>query len=582
MNHPKRLHLHLRIKLIHGLLMLVFLVFGIRLFSLQVLRGSYYAELARNDQQKQFQIPAARGSISARDGAGTVLLVLNELRYRLVIDPTLVIGSDKTISELVLRVITPADEIKEMIERKDSRYQIIAKDLTRELADEIKALELPGVFLEQTPARTYPQNELAAQVLGFVDDSGEGKYGVEQFLNAELAGTAGRVKAITDQRGVPLLASGDNVEIAAVDGTDIVLTIDVNIQRQLEEILKAGLEHAKSESGGALILNANNGEVVAMANLPSYNPAEFKNVEDPSLFTNAIVGSPFEPGSIMKTLTMSAALDQGVIAADHTYYDPGFWKIDNETITNVVESAGSGTRSLYDILRLSLNTGAVHMLMMMGGGEVNEQARTRWHDYMVNHYQLGKLSGIEQGYEEGGDIPNPTDGYGLNIQYANTVFGQGMTATPLQMAAALASVVNGGTYYKPHLVAEKIKNGTSELTETTIVKDNAVKPEVGPVIIGFMEQVVAYNNLAAKRAGYSVGGKTGTAQIPNAGTYYTDRFNGTYMGFVGGNKPEYVIIVRVNEPHIGGYAGTKAAAPIFASLSNMLINNFNVPSKVVQ
>jgi cell division protein FtsI/penicillin-binding protein 2 len=218
------------------------------------------------------------------------------------------------------------------------------------------------------------------------------------------------------------------------------------------------------------------------------------------------------------------------------------------------------------------------MLMQMGGGQINQKARDTWHDYMVNHFELGKPTGIEQGYEASGYIPDPDNGTGLNIQYANTAFGQGMTATPIQMGAALSSVLNGGTYYKPHLVAQTIdSSGATQTTKPTVVRTNTVAPSVGASLQTMMEAVVFRNNKPALRAGYNVGGKTGTAQIakPNGG-YYDDLFNGTYVGFVGGDKPQYVIVVRVNEPKIPGYAGAQAAGPIFASLSNMLIDNFNV------
>jgi stage V sporulation protein D (sporulation-specific penicillin-binding protein) len=186
---------------------------------------------------------------------------------------------------------------------------------------------------------------------------------------------------------------------------------------------------------------------------------------------------------------------------------------------------------------------------------------------MVNHYRLGTKTGIEQGYEAPGNIPDANDGYGLNIQYANTAFGQGMTATPLQMGAALSSIVNGGTYYKPHLV-----EGNEQ-----VVKTNVVKAEVTDAIRQYMEYTIEKNNRPALRAGYRVGGKTGTAQIAKpGGGYYEDRFNGMYIGYVGGKDVDYVIVVRVNEPKIAGYAGAKAAAPVFADISNMLINAFGV------
>jgi cell division protein FtsI/penicillin-binding protein 2 len=286
----------------------------------------------------------------------------------------------------------------------------------------------------------------------------------------------------------------------------------------------------------------------------------------------------------MKTLTAAAALDQGAVRPDTSYYDPSRWAMDGAQITNIEEDGGAGTRNIADILNLSLNTGATWLLMQMGGqtGQINATARHKWHDYMVNHYQFGKLTGIEQGYESPGTIPSPDKGYGLNLTYANTSFGQAMTATPLQMAAAMAATVNGGTYYKPHLLDQSTDSaGRVHKYKPEVVRRNVVSPAVSKSVKSLMEYVVANHHFSPGFSpNYSVGGKTGTAQIadPNGG-YYANKYNGTYLGFVGGDKAEYVIMVRVNDPGVGGYAGTAAAQPIFGTLAHMLIDDFGVSPK---
>ncbi|MDO8265727.1 MAG: penicillin-binding transpeptidase domain-containing protein [Candidatus Saccharibacteria bacterium] len=358
----------------------------------------------------------------------------------------------------------------------------------------------------------------------------------------------------------------------------MVLTLDVAMQRQVETLLKQGLDKALSDSGSIIIMDANNGSIKAMANYPTYDPSKFAEIEDPSIFTNPSVSEPLEPGSIMKTLTVSAALDSGSISPDQTYADPSRYAIDDAVVTNIEEDGGAATRSVSDILQYSLNTGATWLLMQMGGGELNEQGRVVWHDYMTNHFGFGSITGIEQGYESEGIIPDPVDGYGLNIQYANTAFGQGMTITPLQMAAAVTSAVNGGDFYKPTLFNGYLDENNN-VTENSVkpLRTDVVKDSTSDTLRRYMNNVVEKNNRTAARAGYQVGGKTGTAQIANpAGGYFEDVYNGTYVGYVGGDKPDYVIVVRVNKPKIGGYAGSKAAAPIFSSISNMLIDNFTV------
>ncbi len=567
-----------RIKIYYIALVLISIIIGVRLFYLQVLKHDYYENLALSSQLKQFEIPADRGGIYAYDGTEIVPLVLNETRYRIVADPEIITDSEKTAKDLESVVNIPADQIKSIIER-DSRYEIIANKQTKEVKDKIDSLKLAGIFTnEKVPLRVYIQGSIAGQILGFVNDEAEGNYGIEQYFNDELTGTPGRVKALTDQNNVPLLATSDNLLVDPVDGKDIVLTIDVAMQRQVEEILKNGLDKALSSSGSIIIMDPRTGSIKAMANYPSYDPAKFSEIEDPAIFTNPSVSEPLEPGSIMKTLTASAALDSGSVTADQTYYDPSFFKVDDAVVKNIEEDGGASQRSISDILQFSLNTGASWLLMQMGGGELNEQGRIVWHDYMTNHFGLGKQTGIEQGYEAEGIVPDPIEGYGLNIQYANTAFGQGMTATPLQMVTALSAVLNGGTYYRPTLISGTIyDSGDVESTKPDALKSGIVKKSTSDSIIKFMNNVAVKNNKSSTREGYQVGGKTGTAEIANPnGGYYEDKFNGTYVGYVGGDEPEYAIFVRVNEPKIGGYAGSKAAGPIFSSLTNMLIDNFTV------
>lgn len=574
-----------RIRLWYGFLLLVFIVFGIRLFYLQILRHDYYRKLATTNQLKQYEIPAERGILYAGSKTGPTKLVLNEVRYTLYADPKYIKNSAEAAVAVQKIVGGDAAKYAEKMKKSGSRYETLAKLLTREQSKSITDLKLKGVGTQPINQRTYPQGELAAQVLGFVNDDGIGTYGIEQALNDELKGTSGQLKAITDVSGVPLAANRDNLITNPIAGKDVLLTLDIGLQAELEQILKQGLKDAKSDSGGALIMDVKTGAIKAMANSPTFNPAEYFKVEDAKLFTNDLVSGPLEVGSIMKPLIAAAAINEGKVSPGTTYYDPSRFVIDGYTIKNIEEDGGAGTRSVADILQLSLNTGAAWLLMQLGGGEINLKGRTIWHDYMVGRYGFGKPTGVEQGYETGGEVPDPKNGYGLNIQYANTSFGQGVTNTPLQMGAALSSIINGGTYYKPRLVEAYIdEDGKNQPKQPEIVKKEVIKAEVSQQMVELMQNVIAKNYLAYGMTrtdpAYMVGGKTGTAEVhrpaSEGGGYYDDRFNGMFMGFVGGDSPQYVIIVRVNQPRIAGYAGARAAAPIFGKLVTMLINNSSV------
>lgn len=576
-----------RIRVWYGLLIIVFAVFLVRLFYLQIIRHDYYKSAALTTQLKQYEIAPERGVIEVRNGDNRVPIVLNEASYTAFADPELV-NDPAAAAEAVQKVFGGSIEDYKTKMQASSRYEVLAKRLTKQQHETITELEIKGVLTREVPRRTYPQGSLAAQLLGFVDDEGEGKYGLEQALNDSLKGSPGQLKAITDANGVPLAANKDNIITEPQNGSRVLLTIDLGMQQQLETILREGVESARSTFGSAVIMDVRDGSIIAMANYPTYDPATFFNVssEDVGLFENAVVSGPLEVGSIMKPLTLAAALDQGVVSRDSAYYDSGSVKVDGATITNVEEAGGAGQRTMGDILQLSLNTGATWLLMQMGGGEINERARTVWHEYMSDRYQLGRPTGIEQGYEAPGSIPDPTEGFGLNIQFANTAFGQGMTATPLQMAAALASVVNGGTYYQPRLV-ESITQGhdnTAGKHQPNVIRQGVVSSGVSKDVRDLMAYAFSKNHrvygMPNLRDEFTIGGKTGTAQIPRPeGGYYEDRYNGMFMGFVGGNEAQYVIVVRVDDPKIPGYAGSKAAGPVFVRLANVLIDNFGVTPK---
>jgi cell division protein FtsI/penicillin-binding protein 2 len=287
----------------------------------------------------------------------------------------------------------------------------------------------------------------------------------------------------------------------------------------------------------------------------------------------------------MKPLTAAAALDMGVVKPNSSYFDPSFYEIDDYKVKNIEEDGGPGQKNITDILNLSLNTGATWLVMKMGGSNdtLNRQGREAWYNYMTNHFMFGRETGIEQGYEAEGSVPDPVKGYGRNLTYANASFGQAMTATPLQMAAAFAATVNGGTYYRPQLVDYTVgADGTKHDKKPEAVKRDVVSRDVSDALRPMLETVVNDHSFKRKfdQKTYSVGGKTGTAQIADpSGGYLADDYNGTYIGFVGGDEAQYIISIRVNKPKVKGYAGTAAAQPIFGDIAHMILDNFSVTPK---
>jgi cell division protein FtsI/penicillin-binding protein 2 len=576
-----------RVRVWYALLLLVFGLFALRVFYLQVIRYDYYKKAAASDQLKQYEVPASRGVISAQLGDGTVPIVLNQKLYTLYADPTIVKNPGTVAAKLQPIIGGKVDDIEKLLKTKDTRYVVLGKKLTPAQNTKILAFKFPGVGTQEQDYRTYPQGSLASQLLGFVNNDGQGEYGVEQALNKQLAGKPGQLKAVTDINGVPLAASSNNLSTAPVAGDDVDLTINVGMQRQVEQILAQSSSQFHAQGIGAVVLDANTGAVKAMANYPTYNPADYQNVSNPALFQNLTVSEPIEMGSIMKTLTTATALNEGVIQEDSSFYDPGSWTIDDSVISDVSIDHSKGQQNIGTVLDLSLNTGATWMLMQLGGGQLNAKGRDTLHDYLVNHYMLGKATGIEQGYEASGYVPSPKDnGAGINLTWANVSFGQAVTATALQMASAISSALTG-TYYQPYLVDSITSGSTVHHTSPKVVKRNVVSSATSHDLQTLMEYVVTehvkegypYMRFSPN---YIVGGKTGSAEVAMpSGGYSPTEINGTYAGFVGGDKPQYVIVVYEILPHItpGYFAGAHVAQPVFADIAHMLIDDFGVTPK---
>lgn len=576
-----------RINLLYMILAVIIGIFGLRAFYMQVIKYGYYHHKALSDQLVQATIPAQRGIIEAEDGNGIVPIVLNEKLYTIYADPTLIKKPTQVANTLANVLGGSASTYQKLITTKGTRYVVIGNKVTAAEKDKLLSYKYPGVGDLGRDYRTYPQGSLAAQVLGFVNNNGVGEYGIEQALNPLLAGTPGELKAITDANGVPLAATGNNIDVTPKAGDNVVMSLDIGIQRQVEQILAKEYKATKSRGVSAVVMDPYTGQVKAMANYPSYNPGNYTSVTNAKLFENAAIDNPIEPGSIMKTLTTSAALNVGAIKPNSSFYDPAHWLINGFNITDIVQDGPAREQNIASILALSLNTGAVWMLMQMshpGGTKITANGIKTWHNYMVNHFRLGQPTGIEQGYESGGYVPpaNMNDP-SIDLRYANTAFGQGVQVTALQMATALSSVLNGGTYYQPTLVSQVINPNTGQVTvnKPKVLERNVVKPQVGQELVPLMQNVVTtylhegfpYMNFPAN---YMVGGKTGTAQVARpTGGYYNNIFNGSYLGFVGGNKPKYVICVFNIKPNIPGweYAGSFAAQPIFSDIVHMLINN---------
>lgn len=564
------------------LTLVIMAVFVLRLFYLQVIRHEFYVSQAKSEQQKQFVLEPERGEIYAMDHDKPAKIVMNEAVYTVYVDPKVVEKPEKVV-ETIRRVAggNARSNLEELVAKKDSRYQIVATQVTRKQAKAIKSENLYGVGFTLGTRRVYPEGQLAAQVLGFVDAEGQGRYGVEGALNDSLTGTPGLLQTVTDVREVPLTIGNDNIRRPAVNGQNTVLTIDRNIQAYAEKALATGLEKSGAKNGSVLIMNPQDGKIMAMANLPTYQPAEYNKVKDVGDFNNSTISLPYEVGSVAKTFTVATGIDQGAINAESTYNNTDSIEVDDRTIKNATKGQ-TGTITMQRALNYSLNTGMVTIAQRLGNGsEINNKARQTMYDYLYGRYRLGQKTGIELSGEAPGTIVAPNTTEGNAVRYSNMSFGQGMNLTMLQTASAFSAIINGGTYHVPSIVGGTVnEEGAFKPSDTKPSYPNVISVESSRQVRKMVHDARStfYSNIDKK--GYYTGGKTGTSQTLVNGIYTDDQTIGTYLGFGGSdaNTPRYVVMVMVSGKNMN-LEGGKHAMPIFTDISNWLCDYLKLQPK---
>ena len=572
-----------RSRILAAIVLLFGAVFVVRLFQLQILQHSHYVSLAQNEQVKKERLPAKRGEIYALSGATPVKLVLNETVYTVFVDPVVIQENDEEeeVASLMKQVAggNVRDGFEKLLAVPESRYQIIATRVTRTQAEKIKEKKLLGIGFTAVSQRVYPEGTTAGQVLGFVNAEGVGNYGVEGYLNKDLSGTDGRLETVTDVSDVPLTIGDRNVREPARDGENIVLSIDRNIQAKTEDVIGSHARKLGATLVSAVVMDPNTGKVMAMANTPSYDPAKYYTVTDASLFNNAVVSKPYEPGSTIKTFTMGTALEKSVARPGDTFYNTDHIKIDGYTISNATLGM-TGQISFQTAMDWSLNTGFVTLGMRMGDGvHVNQKARSILYDYFYNHFRLGQRTGIELANEAPGSVISPQDAEGNEIRYANMTFGQGMESTMIQIAAGFSALVNGGTYYAPTIIDGKVAGGIYQQNSAQApLQRNVVSEKTSKYLRDMIVKARRTLTWNGDKQGYQIGGKTGTAQVPVPGGYSDKETIASYVGFGGQDRPQYVIMVSVYGKN-KVFGGSTEAMPVFTDISNWMLDYLKIQPK---
>ncbi len=554
------------------------IVFG-KLVYVQLFQNKLYLEKANAQQTRKFDITARRGQIYVNDGNGAIYpIALNQQLFLLAADPKFVKDSADTAGKLSKYL--PGDEgagLESKLNNKDNRYLVIKKSLLSADAEEIKKLKLPGIILYPQDGRNYPEGELFAHITGYVNSDGAGQYGIEQFLNSSLSGKDGVSRAITDSLGVPI-TSNENTIIRPENGSDLVLTIDRNIQQMAATAIETAVKTNQAESGSIVVMDPKTGAIRAMVNYPSYDPNNYQAVSPDEYykFTNSSISSQYEPGSGFKVITMAAGLDTGKVKPDTKYEDTGEVKIDDRVVKNSNDKK-YGISTMTDVIQKSLNTGVVFVLRQLGTDpdNITSKAKEVFYDY-IKKFGFGERTGIELAGEVKGFVKKP-DSY--NVDYANMSFGQGISVTNLQLVNAVSAIANGGTLYKPYIVDKETKaNGEIVLSKPSVVRNDVMSRQSAAELAEMMKQVVQRGSgWPARTPGYSIAGKTGTAQVPKSdGSGYEESKNiGSFVGFAPVEDPKFVILVRVNYPRVDGFA-EKTTVPAFAEVARQLFMYYQI------
>ena len=566
-----------RFKIILFCLVFFSLVLATKLFLVQIVHGNTYSESA----DRQYVTPSGniyeRGTIFFQNRSkggvdGQLIAAATQMAgFKIAIDPSKILDKELVYKELSKIIpIDYADFINKAGKINDP-YEEIANHLTKEQADAIAILKIPGLSVYKENWRFYPGANAAAQSLGFVAYKGNdlaGRYGLERQYNDQLM----RSK---DNPYVNFFAEVfSNVDKTLFSDTskegDIVTTIEPSVQSFLEKTLQDVKDKYQVDSIGGIIMNPVDGSIYALSSKPDFDLNNFSQVKNVSTFSNPLVENVFEFGSVVKPLVMAGGLDAGVVKADTTYDDKGSVMVEKHQIFNFDKKGRGPGTTMQDVLNQSLNTGMVFVEKQLG--------KDRLRDYFLS-YGIKEKTGI--------DLPNETSGLVSNIinspreiEYANAAFGQGIALTPVELIRALASLSNGGNLVVPHLV-QKINYDDGEVKDmkynTQRVKiSEASATEITRMLVNVSDQSVFKGN--GKLEHYSVAVKTGTAQVADntTGGYYQDRHTHSFFGYFPAYDPKFIIFLYAINPKGVQYAVQTWADP-FLSITNFLINYYEVP-----
>lgn len=535
-----------------------------RAYTIAVRNHDHYAELGNRQQLRTYRVEATRGDVVDR---GYIALAVTDRMHKVVLNPRL-ISAQGRVDDVVTALLglfpdEDAAYLREEIGR-DKAYRALRMSLDDAQADQLRALALPGVTLEPEPHRVYPRRSLAAHVVGRVGAQGKGNLGIEYGMEALLRGRDAMSPAYF-ARGQKLLVEGfPDTDVSR--GNTVVLTIDSAIQNMAEEALGELVGTWTPASASVVVLDPTNGELLAMASWPTFDPN--RPVDTLAQTVNHAVQSDFEPGSTMKAITVAAALETGVIRKEESFFcEKGKWKYTEDH--SISDTKPSEWLSVSEILAVSSNICTTKIYERL-----DKQRMFEW----VQRFHFGERPPVELSGATAGVLA-PWQKWS-DIQGANVSFGQGMTASPLQVAAAFAVLAGGGAYRAPTVVRKVLSPAGDEVPIDRAPKEQIIRAATARTVLEMLENVVHSDKGTGKKAfipGYRVAGKTSTAQkASKQGGYAEDEYFASFVGAVPAKAPRVVILVSVDDPQ-GGHYGNEVAAPTFAVLGARVMEHLGVP-----
>lgn len=555
-------------------LRVVFLLIGtvimIRLFTVQILQGSDYEALAFDNHKLFEELFPERGEIYVQDKYSTnglYVAVTNKTLAEVHAEPIHISDPESTAEALAPLLNISKDSLLKQLDKPEDPDEILKRRVPEEVINAINELQLPGIKFREEQWRYYTEGPFAAHITGYYgysDEDRKGQYGMEGYFDKELAGSPGYLNGEKDAFG-RFLTIGDSFVEPAQDGDDFILTIDKNVQFYACDKLEEAVEKFGAKGGTVIIMHPKTGAILTMCSAPSFDPNTYNEVDNIDVFINAAVAKIYEPGSVMKSFTIAAGLDRGVITPDSTYNDTGEVKIGSYTIKNS-DGKAHGIQDMTQVLEQSLNTGTIHVTQLLG----NEAFYQYLHNFGFEEKTQIELSG-----EQLGDLSGV--GQLKDIYSATASFGQGFTITPIQLITAYAAIANQGTLMKPYIVEKQILDTGEEIKTQPQEVRQVIKPSTAKVLGAMLVNVIDSGH-AVKAAvpGYFMAGKTGTAQIASGGGYDAVRHNDTFVGYGPIDDPQFVMLTHLEEPTNAPWSAD-STAPLWGDIAQYLVNYYQIP-----